>query len=243
MPFCNKCGNKLEPGDLFCGVCGSPAPLVSIIDEDAGPVQGPELDPEPEPEPEPEAKTEPEATGHAEKVKHCPACGEIVGEREYVCGSCGFELRQSSDGSINDLYQKLEQIENSRPEKERGTGDTTTDKKLATAIIMFPIPNTKEDLTEFLVMANANSCWADSYAANKAVPSAWRSKYDQAVSKYELKYGDTAELRRFKALKDEGEKERALRKRKQWGLIALVYCVAILALILLALFSNAMNGK
>lgn len=255
MPFCGKCGQEVEFGNVFCGSCGAMLPLSNVVadfDEDEDALEDEEvleeegLDDEEASEegelgeeedlkeeidmdeelvsaPGPDDKGKPDSDVEEKikdkgaqdtrrdpqetRVRRCPACGEIVGEYAYTCESCGFELRRSSDGSIAELYRKLEEIENSRPKskKEDDSGNTPTDKKLASAIRNFPIPNTKEDLIEFLVMANANSRWDDRDAEEEAVPCAWRSKFDQAYTKAELLFGQDASFERFQKIKSQAK--------------------------------------
>ncbi len=211
MPFCTKCGNKIEVGDVFCGVCGAVVPLADIVEEKPEPKKGKPKPPREEPTdetegmPAPEADVEPELK--KDKVKRCPACGEIVGEKDFTCSSCGFELRDSTDGSIGELYRRLEEIENSRPAKKinKGAADSAIDNRKANAIQNFPIPNTKEDLIEFLVMADANSRWDDENGDSEPVSSAWRSKFNQAFNKAEMLFGNECDFERFRKAKAEGE--------------------------------------
>lgn len=254
MPFCTKCGNKLEEDDVFCGVCGTAVPLVGIVGEDDAGDEEPELAAEPEPaaEPKPAAKpepkvAEPEKPSRESQVKRCPACGEVVGEHDFTCVTCGFELRHPTDGSINELYLKLEQIESLRPEKSKKdpVGDSATDEKLATVIRNFPIPNTKEDLVEFLVMANANSLWDDDSGENEAVPSAWRSKFEQAYDKAEILFGDDASFNRFRKLKKHSEEKVKEGKATETKtiLISLAFIVACIGFICcIPLISNLVSG-
>ena len=214
MPFCTKCGSRLEDGDVFCGVCGVAVPLVDLVDEDAktegaqeGAREEPRFEPEPEPVPEFEVATpaEREAVEREAKedgVKRCPACGEIVGLNDFVCGACGHELRRVTDGSINELYRRLEALEAGRTqgESKNDKGVSKTDALKANAIRYFPIPNTKQDLLEFLVMAKANSQEGDANY-EKVVTDAWRSKFDQAYDKAEALFGSDEDFSKFEKIK------------------------------------------
>lgn len=248
MPFCTKCGHKLREGNAFCGECGAPVPLVNLAEDDLEdeeeleaefePESGFELEDEDEPEIDDAVESDgsekrptasPRKAPRESRVKHCPACGEIVSLNDFVCSSCGHELRRVTEGSIKDLYRRLDEIESSRPERTNRDpgGDSATDQKLASAIRNFPIPNTKEDLVEFLVMANGNSCWDDKDAEDKAVPGAWRSKFDQAYSKAELLFGQDASFDRFRKIKAQSvdaEKVGARKKIIYWlGLAAFLF--------------------
>ncbi len=249
MPFCPKCGNKLEVGDVFCGACGSAAPLVNIIDEDAGPGMEPVPEPEEEPEPEPVCEEEPEEEPEAEpftrqgQVKRCPACGEMVSTHETVCPTCGFEIRDAADGSIALLSKKLELIENKRPEKrDENTKDviSTTDERKISLIRNWPIPNNREDLIEFMAMASGNcippaKTGADRIASEDALADAWRSKFDQAYVKAQRLLGATEDFEQLKMLKAEvrGNTLQA-RIRPWWPLIAVELFLFLLIALLLS---------
>lgn len=219
MPFCTKCGARLEDGDVFCGVCGAAVPLADIVDEDAETEAAPEdtgeeprFEPEPEPVPEFEVATpaEREAVEREVKkdgVKRCPACGEIVGLNDFVCGACGHELRRVTDGSINELYRRLEALEAGRAqgESKNDEGVSKTDALKANAIRYYPIPNTKQDLLEFLVMARANSQEGNK-EYEEVVLDAWRSKFGQAYDKAEALFGDDEDFSKFEKIRSRFEK-------------------------------------
>ena len=214
MPFCTKCGARLEDGDVFCGVCGAAVPLADIVDEDAETEAAPEdTGEEPRFESEPEPILEFELTTPVERevkkdgVKRCPACGEIVGLNDFVCGACGHELRRVTDGSINELYRRLEALEAGRTqgESKNDEGVSKTDALKANAIRYYPIPNTKQDLLEFLVMARANSQEGNK-EYEEVVLDAWRSKFGQAYDKAEALFGDDEDFSKFEKIRSRFEK-------------------------------------
>ena len=76
-------------------------------------------------------------------VKKCPSCGAQVNAFKTNCNECGLEFREvQSSSSLKDFFN---QIENAKPENR------------AVIIANFPVPNTKEDLVEFITMAIGNS--------------------------------------------------------------------------------------
>ncbi len=235
MPFCTKCGNKLEDGDVFCGTCGTAVPLVGIVgegDEDEEPE--PVAEPEPAAEAEPAAKPEPKAAEppRESQVKRCPACGEVVSLNDFVCKACGHELRRVTDGSINDLYRRLEQLEAARTKDEGETKDgiPRTDALKANAIRYFPIPNTKQDLLEFLVMAKANSQESDS-DYEEVVLEAWKSKFDQAYDKAEALFGEDEDFSKFEKIKGRSRKPSFSEKNRMILILIAVYVVILFMLL------------
>lgn len=226
MPFCTKCGTRLEDGDVFCGSCGAAAPLANTcnveakIEEKRGATPKAESK-KPTSEPEDEADTSPREA----RVKHCPACGEVISEVETVCPSCGFMVRDVSTGSIALLSKKLELIEDKRPEKKGKTDNdviSATDEKKISLIRSWPMPNSREDLIEFMAMASGN-CIAppkignNRITAEDALAEAWKSKFDQAYVKAERLFGKADEFEQFRELKSEVQKRSLLARLRAWA--------------------------
>ena len=78
-----------------------------------------------------------------------------------------------------------------------GQSLTKTDEQKISLIRSFAIPNTKEDLYEFLILSVSNID-VDSYEndnqlrndARKAVSDAWKAKFEQAYQKAKLIFAD-----------------------------------------------------
>ena len=94
--------------------------------------------------------------------KVCPACGKQVSSLALNC-ECGYEFKKDHHVSAVQVFsEKISKIQ-SRPLKgEPNTVTWDEDKKLREqevldAITMFPVPNTKEDIMEFLALAAPNS--------------------------------------------------------------------------------------
>lgn len=111
------------------------------------------------------------ATPKTDKVgdlKKCPSCGAAVSSFSTKCSDCGHEFRNvESNKQVREFFSQFQKIENSIPLKEAGglLGGLLTDainkgnrnRELFTKkkefITQFPIPNTKEEIIEFLSMA------------------------------------------------------------------------------------------
>ena len=120
--------------------------------------------------PPPTADEKPSSNKEGE-LKKCPSCGAPVSSFATKCEHCGHEFRNiESARSVKDLVTKLEEAE----EKARNTksgggllnsymkmfdGDTELEKRIFNAksnvISSFPVPNTKEDILEFLALSVA----------------------------------------------------------------------------------------
>lgn len=198
MAYCTKCGAKLVEGNAFCGNCGSPV--------------GEQI------------KRKEKTT-----VAYCPACGEVVGKNETKCPACGFEIRDASEGSIALLSEKLDKIEAMRPRKNKDDGEdeiSATDKRKINLIQTWPIPNTKEDLYEFMSMASGNatsSRGSFTSATDTALMSAWLSKFEQSYAKAERLFGADDDFELIKKLKADVSKKTMLAKiEDQWAFILLL---------------------
>jgi hypothetical protein len=148
-------------------------------------------------------------------VKKCPACGAIVTSFSAKCGDCGHEFSNiEANASIQKLFSLLTELENkySNPNEKvsltslfssalskASNSDELINKKCE-LIKNFPIPNTKDDILEFLSSAVpyarkvksgigsmfASKSWggSDSNAyKEQEIGKAWKYKCEQIVMK------------------------------------------------------------
>ncbi len=232
MPYCKNCGARLGTNDTFCGACGRAASLVGAV---KGGVMGIGK----------QTGTPIESGTEKRKLDRCPACGEIVNLSDFSCSACGYELRRVNEGSIAKLYQRLEEIEGSRVRTfwlfQKTTDDLTMKEKKANAIRNFPIPSTKEDLTEFLVMAKANGIVSP--MKTDVESQAWMAVFEQAYDKAECLFGDDDDFDDIQRIKFKAKQE----KRDKWvRLICIVLSVILgyaLLMILITIGINFTHGS
>lgn len=237
MRYCITCGNILLDGDIYCGHCGAAVPewMRKITgEEESLPYEAQKSVPHSakqssEPN-QPQHKSDNNKQEAEERHKgplKCPACGELLSPHENTCPSCGYKLKEASEGAIGRLYQTINSIEEKRPKKEKATSTdiSPTDKKIASAIKSFPIPSEKEDLIEFLSVANSNiDPYTDVHDASKITESerliskAWKSQFDQAYAKAERLFGNTRDFEQFKVMR--GSKEKELQDREKTAAIS-----------------------
>ena len=168
--------------------------------------------------------------------------GELLKSFVANCPACGHELRDiTSTSSVKQLALKLQEIESTRPAKKRLLDHTVvskTDEQKVTLIRSFAIPNTKEDLLEFFILASSNismerySSMDDVTESQKAVSDAWEAKFEQAYHKAKVSFGGTFDFNVFESLykkrKSEIEKSKKKNVLKWAGLVGLVvFCLAI----------------
>lgn len=193
MTFCTNCGAKVADEAKFCQRCGVPTNRESSNHE---------------------SQRQQEYAG---KTIKCPNCGETLKSFNVNCPACGHEIRSATaTGSVRELTLRLAQIEATRVvEKPRSiykaayseTIVSKTDEQKATLIRTFPIPNTKEDLFEFNILAKSNvdSKLYKNEIQNSArvVSDAWKAKFEQAYQKAKVSFGNDPEFQHIQTLHQE----------------------------------------
>lgn len=183
MAFCINCGEKLVDGARFCHACGTPVAVGSS-----------------------ERKQE-----YVGKILKCPNCGAVITETTVICPDCGMRItRREAVSSVQTFKDQLMNIEAKRTKSKfldiyTQSANPTDAQKLA-LIRSFPIPNTVDDIQEFILLAIANidtrlsknttagkfSSMINSGNANltiqKTISDAWVSKMQQAYQKASMSF-------------------------------------------------------
>lgn len=135
-------------------------------------------------------------------IKKCPACGAMVQSFQTKCTDCDHEFSNiAANVSINKLFEMLNAAEESRAESSGGLFSSfvnnlnsdldNIEKKKMTIISNFPIPNTKDDILEFLSLAVPKSkyskmqaLWNGAEGEREAkIAKVWRNKCEQIILK------------------------------------------------------------
>ena len=142
-------------------------------------------------------------------VKKCPACGAIAQSFQTKCSDCGHEFSNiGANVSIGKLFEMLNACESERKDeggltgmltgafsKMQAGGDRITEKKKS-IISGFPIPNTKDDILEFLSTAipnakkKGNMFTAVEYKSHNDLAPVWFSKCEQIIMKAKFSMKD-----------------------------------------------------
>lgn len=184
----------------------------------------------------------------------------ISRQTQHLCPACGYELRGAkASNSVRELATKLQQIESGRTSKSnnilgRGLGfkqSDDIDEQKINLIKSFAIPNTKEDILEFAVLAASNvdrNAYDESYgylsqrmnARRRDVSNAWMSKLEQAYQKAKIVLAGDPRLNEIQALYDSTHKSVNKVKWRTWKLVGIIYGVlfAIVAVILIIVFTS-----
>ena len=210
MAFCINCGQELAEGAKFCANCGK---AVNV-----------------------ENPTTQRKTVYEGELHKCPNCGELLEAFTTMCPSCGYELRGTNNSSsVREFAAKLEAIEAGREQRKNnpiknlyfGQTLTKTDEQKISLIRSFAIPNTKEDLYEFLILSKSNID-VDLYEnnmplkrgdANLATSDAWKAKFEQAYQKAKLLFKNDSRMIEIQAMYDETHKSIKKAKSKVWRIL------------------------
>ena len=196
------------------------------------------------------------------EIHKCPSCGEVLASFVANCPACGHEFRGAKNStSVREFASKLEEIERARPPKKFGLKKalenqnqvSETDLRKISLIRNFVIPNTKEDLFEFLVLASSNinlqryNDFDSISESEQAVSDAWEAKFEQAYEKAKLSFGNAPEFKKIHAIyeKKSGEIKQSKKKRTYYwiGFAALFICLGVFSFGGLFMMGNADDKK
>ena len=228
MGFCVNCGEKVVDGAKFCQKCG-----ISVVrDSERN-----------------ENTRQQEFSGIIYK---CPNCGEGLKSFISICPSCGFEFRgMKATSALKEFATKLEIIE-SRREYEKPGGlfkraaqlqhISKTDEQKISLIKNYALPNTKEDILEFMILATTNidlgiySTTDTPSAGAKALTEAWNAKIKQVYTKAKNSLGTDSDFVRIQELYDSCNAD--IRKQKNKKVIKWVLLVGWIPLLYILLLSS-----
>ena len=236
MAFCTDCGEQVIDGVKFCANCG-----MAVVETN---------------------KSTQRKMVYEGELHKCPNCGEILESFVINCSACGYELRgANSTSSVKVLAMKLEQLELKRPPKKMvnifiqalsGGQLTNIDEQKVDLIKNFSIPNTKEDVCEFLILASSNidiKLYGMAYhssqlqgmlaTSQKAVSDAWLAKFEQAYQKAQFLFGGTQEFLNIQVFYERKMKEIEKMKRQIpmsiIGFIGVIFLLVVFIWLLLFL--------
>lgn len=252
--FCQYCGTKLDPGARFCKNCGKKL-------DGSGTPGGGYAAPQPQETFSHKQHTE-RKTVYEGQLHKCPNCGELLDSFRSHCPSCGYEIRDArSSSSVRELAQKLERIEAERMapieekkslmkmvfgkdfkeedevEEAQERFDEHKRQQKANLIINFSVPNTREDILEFMILASSNIDVKK--GIDDEVTKAWISKLDQVYEKARLMLGNSPSFSQIKYIYE--RKKAQIKNRKFKGLATACFIVGGYILLMSFIFFMAEN--
>ena len=125
-------------------------------------------------------------------IHKCPNCGEILKSFESICSVCGFEIRDN-EGCVS-VAKFTELLES----------ETNEAKKIA-LIKSFYIPNTKESIFEFLILASTNfdAAYYASHEEVEDISDAWLTKVEQCYRKAKFSFGSDSDFSKIEEVYNE----------------------------------------
>lgn len=167
------------------------------------------------------------------EIHKCPACGETINAFLANCPACGHEFRGTSSArTLREFSEKLE--------------GAITDKQRISLIRNYPVPNTKEDLLEFMILASSNfdAKYYASHSKEESISSAWFSKIEQCYQKADVTLGGadherirgiynhvieaiSEEKQTQQRLQIKKEKEQSVQnfKKSKFRTVLIIYCI------------------
>jgi hypothetical protein len=119
----------------------------------------------------------------------CPNCGSMLKSLTNQCPSCGYELRSGmSFKSVQDFAIRL------------SAAKSVEQKSIL--VRSYPIPNTKEGIIEYFILASTNIEVAPENSSSKGLSDAWIVKIEQSYEKADLIFRGEPEFLQIKQLYD-----------------------------------------
>lgn len=196
MAFCQNCGKELLEGAKFCSECGTPVGSVAPVNNNSQRQQE-----------------------YAGKILKCPNCGTPIDGLTAICPSCGFHItNRTVSVSVQEFQNELMEIEKSRKNSTvnkvlgfwGGRITDNSDIQKISLIQNYPIPNTIEEISEFMYLAVANinvklskksitnNNNTDMFKAERDVSNAWVNKMEQLYHKAEASFPNDPAFERIK---------------------------------------------
>lgn len=229
--FCPYCGTKLDEGARFCKNCGEEVSgdtqVAQRVSKERSYTENP---------------TE-RKTVYDGYIHRCPNCGEVLNAFEVNCPACGYELRDTKASSaVREFERKLEAIESKREYKKprrlfaaAGSNKKVSeiiDEQKISLIRNFSVPNTKEDILEFMILATSNidtsvySFLEEPATRVKAMTEAWNAKIKQVYAKAKTTYKSDPDFSKIQELYDSCYAE--IRKQKKKKVLKWVLLIVLL---------------
>lgn len=177
----------------------------------------------------------------------CPQCKAAIPSFTTKCEFCGHEFRNlKATSSVQDFYEKLNAIESSRV-GARNEENTKLANQKAQIISSFPVPNSKEDIFEFLSMSvsilkNLPKGGEDNLKranGDKIIYDAWLSKSNQMMTKAKMSFPNDAQIQ---TLNIEYEKILESNRRSKVMKTTLIV-LGVVAVIAFVIIMNVLKSK
>ncbi|MBG0762192.1 zinc ribbon domain-containing protein [Acholeplasma laidlawii] len=164
-------------------------------------------------------------------VHKCIICGEILPSDSLKCPSCGNEVRgRKTVISVREFFDKISSIDD--------------ENKKIEAIKLYPIPNNKEDITEFMFLASS-SFDAEYYVTNKqgdSIANAWYTKIEQCYKKTVMMFTNPSDIQIVEKIYKEVQMKTENIKRNKFILSVTGTALIIISVILIGVSPRTEDG-
>lgn len=227
MSFCVNCGKELVSGARFCAFCGLKIGMNVVENTSFSQTQQ-------------NSQRQQEFVG---KIFKCPNCGEVINQSAVRCNTCGYEISgKNANETVKMFSQQLMNLENRRIyEKPRisetivnafcnpGLAISQVDAQILSLIRSFPIPNTIEEISEFMFLAIGNinvnlskntffnNCpnGRQQGGVQKEISDAWVAKMQQVYAKAEKTFSNEPEFEQIKNIYNSKMKELKIKNHRR----------------------------
>lgn len=156
-------------------------------------------------------------------IYKCPHCGEVLTYDALICPTCKNEIRgRKAASSVQEFSERIS-LENNH-------------EKVIGLIKTFPIPNNREDIFEFMLLASSNFD-AKYYSTNKvsdSLASAWLSKIDQCYNKGKIMFTNQSDLYAIEKIYNEvHHKIKSANKTKKIMIISGIALIVVSTILIL----------
>ena len=255
MAFCSRCGKRLDEGAAFCSGCGAPISTENDLGGRKEVWEG--------------SVHKCSNCGHAVGAfdLYCPACGielrdkdasrsvsELFEKLEAIDsessrGSNGgsFFSKTSRRGGDNHPKGFLANLFSSfSGAVEQASARNDIDQRKINLIKMYPIPNTVEDILEFVILASSNVdpkaySPGSTAALGKPLSDAWLSKCEQAIRKAEVTFKGSTLIVDMKEMLNEVQDNISRARKKGAALLVLELIGPWILILLLLYMTGAFN--
>ncbi len=190
--FCVKCGRKLPVDAKFCSSCGE---AVNGNNNSISTIPA-------------QSNSNTRQQEYVGTVYKCSNCGCVITKTTAICPECGMKITgQTSVNSVQEFKEQLMAIELNRSEFNVANffqRVSPVDMQKLSLIKSFPIPNSIDDILEFMLLAVANidvnlskNTWGNKLSnggvetketIKKSLSDAWVLKMQQAYQKAEIMF-------------------------------------------------------
>ena len=167
-------------------------------------------------------------------IKTCPACGAAFKSMEINCVDCGHEFSNiNTNLTILNLLARIDKIESEKnsiflnlTSTEKFIQGQEFEKRIGDVIKNFPVPNTKDDILEFLTYSISKMTNVSS------LDNPWAAKADEIIMKSRLLFKNDPTIM---STLDKYEKD--IKKRKRGPILVVflslffIFLIAVLIII------------